>query len=197
MYDIEKKGREEKKRRENSLESDSFYNIRIDLMSMVRKPPEDAYLRKGLPVSLEAVGCREKPLLRDDWCSTIGRSNKMKANLPGPTSFLGVSAPDDSMEGERIPAAAFRRGKVTPCRLWQKTGKSFQVRARLGTEEWSKQLEISRPPIDETYAGPNEIIKNHSIPSDYSLISLGTIIHIKKMSEVLINTSALGIWVLG
>lgn len=62
---------------------------------------------------METVGSREKPLPGDDGGSTVGRSNKVEADLPWPASFLGVGAPDDTVKCGGTPAAAFRRGRVT------------------------------------------------------------------------------------
>lgn len=62
---------------------------------------------------METVGCREKPLPGDDGGSTVGRANEVEADLPRPTPFQCVSAPDDAVEGGGTPSAAFRRGRVT------------------------------------------------------------------------------------
>lgn len=65
----------------------------------------------ALPVSMETVGGREKPLPGDDRSSTVGRSDEVEAHLPGPPPFQRVGAPDDAVEGGGTPAAAFRRGR--------------------------------------------------------------------------------------
>jgi hypothetical protein len=67
----------------------------------------------ALPISMETVGCREKPLPGDDGGTAVGRSNKVEADLPRPGPFLGVRAPDDAVEGGGTPAAAFSRRRVT------------------------------------------------------------------------------------
>lgn len=63
----------------------------------------------ALPVAMETVGRWEKPLPGDDGGPTVGRSNEVEADLPWPAPFLGVSAPDDAVEGGGAPAAACRR----------------------------------------------------------------------------------------
>lgn len=70
----------------------------------------------SLPVSMETMGCWEKPLPGDDGGTTVGWSNKVEADLPWPGPLLGVRTPNDTVEGGRAPATAFRRGRV----IWLK-----------------------------------------------------------------------------
>lgn len=105
--------------------------------------------RDGLPVSMETMGCRKKPLPGDDWGTTVGWSNKVEADLPWPGPLLGVRTPNDAVEGGRTPATAFRRGRVIWLKGRQKqehteiTGNSITFMAGLGTDSSSHRLEIS------------------------------------------------------
>lgn len=62
---------------------------------------------------METVGRRKKPLAGDDRGCAVSGSDKVEADLPRPTPFLGVGAPNDAVEAGGAPAAAFRKGRAT------------------------------------------------------------------------------------